>query len=406
MKTNNILTSVPSFCQTTDLGGTTTPESELAISPSEDFDQFDLERFSQKIWEGKTVYYETICFVEQEDGTISSGALLYMPDRILSVRSGDLRTRYEEGKDFTLRKNRLLLTKNTRIKIFPRNEYLETANEINAWLRMAGEDNFLRLTADISKIYQVAVCYTHSDTWQGVQPAAPQLSFLPRTNTRLQNKQPLKIVFYGDSITAGWDASGQNETVIDVTTVQPVNVKSSRPPYTPAWAEIVTQKLKQVYAHDNITKINKGAGGATSDWGVRNVETLVVPQKPDLTVIAFGMNEAELSADAFRSNLEKIIDSIHVSNPETEFLLVSCMMPNRDCVSFAQNQLHLQEEALFAIQAARKELSIGVVPVHRMFLSLHELGKLYTDYSGNNVNHPNDFAICIYAQMILHALGC
>ena len=405
MKTNNILTSVPPFCQTADLGGATTAKSEGTISPSEDFDQFDLERFTRKIWEGKTVYYETICFAEQEDGTISSGTLLYMPDRILSVRSGDLRTRYEEGKDFTLCKNRILLTKNTRIKIFSRNEALETANENNAWLRIAEQDNALRLNTDISQIYQVAVCYTHSDTWQGFQPTA-QLSFLPRTNTSLQKKQPLKIVFYGDSITAGWDASGQNETVIDVTTVQPVNVKSSRPPYTPAWAEIVTQKLKQVYAHNNIIKINKGAGGSTSDWGVWNVETLVVPQRPDLVVIAFGMNEAGLPADAFCSNIEKMIDSIHFSSPETEFLLVSCMMPNCDCTVFAQNQLYLQEEALFAIQAARNDLSIGVVPVHRMFLSLHEMGKLYTDYSSNNVNHPNDFAICIYAQMILHTLGC
>ena len=78
MKTNNILTSVPPFCQTADLGGATTAKSEGTISPSEDFDQFDLERFTRKIWEGKTVYYETICFAEQEDGTISSGTLLYL----------------------------------------------------------------------------------------------------------------------------------------------------------------------------------------------------------------------------------------------------------------------------------------------------------------------------------------
>ena len=123
-------------------------------------------------------------------------------------------------------------------------------------------------------------------------------------------------------------------------------------------------------------------------------------------MIAFGMNEAVSSGEAFRANIEEIMDTIHAKNPDTEFLLVSCMMPNCDAETFAQNRLKEQEEALYAIQKERTDLAVGVVPVHSMFLSMQEMCKRHTDYSGNNVNHPNDFGVIVYAQMILNALGC
>lgn len=68
----------------------TSTTSQLALDGN--FDRFDLERFTRKIWEGDTVYFETICFMEQEDGSIVSGTLLYAPDKILSVSSHNLQT--------------------------------------------------------------------------------------------------------------------------------------------------------------------------------------------------------------------------------------------------------------------------------------------------------------------------
>ena len=206
--------------------------------------------------------------------------------------------------------------------------------------------------------------------------------------------------------TVGMEASGQNETLMNPDTMTETEMISGRSPYTPAWPEIVTKKLQSVYGYTGITRVNRAIGGTTSVWGKQNADKLVNPEKPDLTVIAFGMNEAVSSGEAFRANIEEIMDTIHAKNPDTEFLLVSCMMPNCDAETFAQNRLKEQEEALYAIQKERTDLAVGVVPVHSMFLSMQELGKRHTDYSGNNVNHPNDFGVIVYAQMILNALGC
>lgn len=343
--------------------------------------------------------------MEQADGSIASGTLLYTPQKILSVRSGNLKTAYEEGRDFTVQGNRLVLTADSRIKVFPRSKYCTKytgAAETN-WLRITGTDQVLLATPALMD-YQIVVTYTHNGSWSGLTSES-QLQHLPQTAEKLKEKKKLDIVYFGDSITAGWDAIGQDEKVIDVTTIKEIHAKTSRSPYTPAWAEMVVQKLRSGYGYSGITKINRAAGGATSFWGKTNAAALVNPQNPDLVIMAFGMNEALNSGAVFKNNILSILDTIHSADPQAEFLLVSCMMPNRDSVSFTKNKLKAQEDALYAIQSEQKDLSIGVVPVHSMFLSLHEQGKLYTDYSSNNINHPNDFAVRLYAQMVLQALG-
>jgi lysophospholipase L1-like esterase len=113
---------------------------------------------------------------------------------------------------------------------------------------------------------------------------------------KLSEKKPFEILFYGDSITAGWEASGCDEHAINVDTVEEMHVRLNNYPYLPAWAELVRSELARVYGYDEaggakITKINRAAGGSTADWGVRNAEKLLSPYKPDLVVIGFGMND-------------------------------------------------------------------------------------------------------------------
>lgn len=62
---------------------------------------------------------------------------------------------------------------------------------------------------------------------------------------------------------------------------------------------MVTRKLRRVYGYSAIEKINKAACGSHSEWGAKNVYTLVTPENPDLVVIAFGMNESTISGEVF-----------------------------------------------------------------------------------------------------------
>ena len=49
-------------------------------------------------------------------------------------------------------------------------------------------------------------------------------------------------------------------------------------------------------------------------------------------------------------------------------------------------------------------MGIGVVPVHSDFASMVDGGKKFVDYTSNNINHPNDFAVRVYTQLVLEAL--
>lgn len=368
-------------------------------------EEYQLDTFTQNVFAGNKVYYDSVCFAEQADGSITDGALLYTPDKILSVHSTDLKTVYTEGKDYTVKGNRLIRTENSRIPVFRYAQYCQanTNNSATAWLRIVGTDRELRLSNDMLSC-QVFVTYTHSDSWNGAK-ATSQLSHLPRTAARLTGKETLKIVFLGDSITCGYDASGMDEKVILWESNTETHAVISRAPYMPSWAEMTTAKLRQTYGYTDIIKVNRASGGTGTYWGKTAAATWVNPESPDLVVIAFGMNQASTSKEEFQADITSIIQTIHGANPQAEFLLVSCMMPNTDSVTFKKHKLAQQEEALYAVQSALSDIGIGVVPVHSVFASLINNGKKFIDFTSNNINHPNDFAARIYAQSILAALN-
>lgn len=369
-------------------------------------DKYDLNPFTAPFWAGKTVYHESVGFIEDKNGNVVSGTLMYKPENIISVRSHSLNLLFEEGKDFTVSGQRIILTKDSSIIPFSFDRYTPEypSGTQPDWLVSADDPSrYIAVSKDIRNS-QVMVTYTHTDQWKWYTPHS-QISKLLVVFQKLKTKEDLKIVFYGDSITAGFEASGTNETVINKDNLEEMHLQFNELPYMPSWAEMVTQKLKEIYEYNNITKLNRGAGGSDSTWGKTNVSQLVNPDKPDLAVIAFGMNEPNRSGDEFKANIKSILQSIHSSSHATEFLLVSCMLPNTEAAAFRNNKLSEQEAGLYDLQREMNELHIAVAPVNKMNQEIISMGKRYTDYLGNNLNHPNDYLIRLYAQTILATLS-
>ncbi|MBE6974351.1 MAG: SGNH/GDSL hydrolase family protein [Ruminococcaceae bacterium] len=394
----------PSVTPTEPTKGAETKPTEPQAWEELETGEYSLDTFTQNMFEGDTVYHDSICFAEDADGNISDGVLLYTPDRIVNVCSTDLKTVYQEGVDFVVEGNRLIRTENSRIPVFAYEDYAQpnADNPGTGWLRIVATDMEIRIT-DKMMACQVFVTYTHSDSWNGAV-ATSQLEYLPRTAELLAGKQPVRIVFFGDSITCGYDASGQDEYVIRQEDNQEIHAVMSRAPYMPSWAEMVTAKLRKTYDYNAIVKINRAASGSGTYWGRMNAASLINPHKPDLVVIAFGMNQPHSTKEEFKADIIRIIRSITDYNPQAEFLLVSAMMPNTQTVFFKKHKLAQQEEALYAVREELTDVHIGVVPVHSVFASMMENGKKFVDYASNNVNHPNDFGARVYAQLILAAL--
>lgn len=364
---------------------------------------YNLSSYMQYYWAGNTVYDESVTFQNDANGNLTNATLMYTPSKIISVRSIDLNKLYVEGVDYIVVGNQLVLTPGSSIiaasydTLYPK----YASGQSQDWL-VCNNDNTRYTSVTSLRDYQVAVTYTHSNSWTGMIPSA-QLSELPNTKAKLENGGALNVVFYGDSITAGYEASGQSENALSMNTLAETTYLSSNAPYMPAWATMVSQQLSVRYPNATINKINRGAPSSDSTWGKTNVN-LVTQQNPDLVVIAFGMNEPNSTME-YKSNITSIINSVLASNPNAEFLLVSSCVPNSACNNFTYNMLSEQETLLYSIQSEMSSTAIAVAPVNSMNAAMLATGKKITDGLNNNLNHPNDFIIRLYAQTISATLS-
>jgi len=162
----------------------------------------------------------------------------------------------------------------------------------------------------------------------------------------------------------------------------------------PSWGELVAETLRWIY-RTPIQFSNHALSGQDTEWGVSNVRRLVSEHRPDLVILAFGMNDGtkRLTPNAFQSNIRAMMDDVRELNPQAEFILVSPMLANPESM-FAGCQKEYREvlRCLTGAGVAMADMS----SVHEQLL----LRKSYQDLTGNNINHPNDFLIRWYAQQV------
>lgn len=356
-----------------------------------------------RIWKNNTVYQEPVCFSENASGALLGGTLIYRPSQVLEAVSWDGQIRYEEGIDYQVAGCRILRTEQSRIPFLHRSAYIRpyTGQTETAWLRLPGGREYAEIFPDIYR-YQVLVTYRHEERWE--QPLShDQSARLSRSFRLLNEGSEFHLVFYGDSITAGWEASGCDEPAVDLMTLEDCHAVVNRPPYMPSWAELVTDTLRRQFPNCSVHKYNRAAGGSTTGWGCRHAAALVTPCAPDLVVLGFGMNSLQDPPEQYVSEIRQIIQDIRRSHPLCEFLLLSPMVPNPEIAGFQNNALSDQQNALRDL--AGREAGIALAEVHSLFLALMERGKEYLALTGNCINHPNDFSVRIYAQCILDTLG-
>ena len=170
---------------------------------------------------------------------------------------------------------------------------------------------------------------------------------------------------------------------------------------------MLIEGLRMAWPQATITYANPSRGGTTSEWGLAELENNCAGLKPDLAILAFGMNDgsAKTPADRFASIIEDMMDGISKNNADCEYLLVATMIPNRD-VCYAEGRENAfygtQDDFLPALNALKKE-GVALADMTTMHHSLLTR-KRYTDMTGNIVNHPNDFLARVYAQVMLATL--
>jgi acyl-CoA thioesterase I len=228
----------------------------------------------------------------------------------------------------------------------------------------------------------VYVDYAHAEKW--ARPISkPELGAarLPKTQQKLRAGEQVRIVAFGDSITAGGEAS------------EPALIFWER------WAT----SLRAKYPRAVIETTNGATGGDTTMQGLMRLEARVLRQKPDVVLIGFGMNDHNIQGfgvplAAYAANLRTMIARIRAATP-AEIVLFSAFPPNPKWHYGSHNM----EAYADATERVAREEGCAFADTYHLWMSLAKRKKP-EDLLANNINHPNDFGHWIYLQS-LAAMG-
>ena len=358
-----------------------------------------------KIWEGDTVYHENAVFYKERNEI----KLLYPISDIISVRSFDLQTYYVEGVDFEVTaEGALKILPGSKIPVYA---HTPTNTEI-VWNDSDTEGTYITQYSGGS-VYPctLSITYKHTEKWADGYQGAKQTSVedqLFDLFQKLRNGEDVHVVFYGDSMTSGWSASGGKTNVYTAAndgTFEPSGL--SYAPYMPNWMTMFIDGLKKIYPDANITWENLSLGGKNSDWGATNFDAryeLLSNKDIDLFLIGFGINDCggKVTKDAFKANTESIISKLRAKCSDAAVLLYGGNSTNTDAKMYDKDTLISYEQALVEIAAATENTAAT------SFTSIYfdvAKSKESSDLFENNLNHANDFGCRIYAQTMLGAFA-
>ena len=341
----------------------------------------DLQNLLRPIWKGEQIENETL-LPTAYNGRPAKANLAIVPSEIIRVQNYALDTTYEEGKDYTFKGRTLRLTDTSSIPFLNYEELYHNNPDAKPGVMATLDGGYLTFgESDFFNDRQLAITYKHSKPWKGPVPQSAKKQ-LPKTFHTLEAGRPLKLTVFGDSISVGANSSGFD----------------GRAPWLPRWADLVAGELERNYG-SKIDYKNPSIGGMESGWGKDNAAELVAADKPDLVIIGFGMNDTgAFSPNQFRDNIESMIESVREENPAAEFILLMSFQPNEKWMNQERmigylKKLHQLEEPGIVVA--------DVWSIHGYLLS----EKTYWDMTGNHVNHPNDFIVRVYAQVLLARLG-
>lgn len=332
-------------------------------------------------WQDDVVRGESVLFIKDPSSGIAEGRLLFPIDDILEVRDSSGKILYEQGIDYQFQSGDTRVTLPDTSRIFAVTpDMLRRPADTQPHQLTHRDGNGEILFGPKLEYHQMQTMVTYkkaSSVWPGGMPTY-QPDLLPKTLAKLQAGDPVSIVLLGDSISTGCNASGWG----------------GGPPFQPAFQDLWVQHLQMHYQAE-VSLTNLSVGGMTAAWGVTMIDK-VVESKPDLVVVAFGMNDAAgRSAADYSHDMQAMIRSIREKLPATEFILVATMLGNRDWPRLDQD-LFLQYRSQLE---GMVENGVALADMTSLWAEMLQR-KNDSDLTGNGVNHPNDFGHRVYAQVL------
>ena len=383
-----------------------------------DFDGNDLTTYSYELynvplWEGDTVYQESIIFYPGR----TEAKLLYPIDEIVSVRSYDMKTHYVKGVDFDVVDGKFVLLDGTRIPTFSTPTVLNSDHpDYGGSNHAASDDTGVKVGyywAYDSYSYYVHVTYKHSEKWadrgeEGYTGKKQEslLSEMPEVAQKLANGEDVHIVFYGDSMTSGMSASGGFDYTYDEANDGTYDTGGWYvAPFVPNWMTIFIEGLRAEYPDSNITWENLSSIGKTADWGDQNIAArwALLEKEPDLFLIGWGINDngQGVATASYKESIESIINKVKSYKSDTSIMLYGGSGVNDYIKKYDWTTLRSFAAALKELGA--KYDNVAATDFTEIFMDF-ATGLETCDIFADNTVHANDFGGRIYSGVMLAAL--
>ena len=216
------------------------------------------------------------------------------------------------------------------------------------------------------------------------------------------------IAFLGDSVTQGvfevYEKNGKMEFVIDGICAYPIKVK---------------EMLKKMYPETPVSFLNSGLNGSNATAGYERLIKDVIPNKPDLLVVCFGLNDsnAEMEGiETYKTALRNIFHAAKEADIETIFMTPNMFNTHSGKVEpgeileplaevFAKRQLKGVFDAYMdaARQICREE-NVTLCDCYAIWKIMFESGIDTTSLLSNGLNHPIRKMHILFAQQLVHTI--
>ena len=359
-------------------------------------------------------------FLFTEDLGGEARSLLFPATEILSITNYNGGKELVEGVDYSLTEDgKIQFLSTSTLRTIKASKYYGVSDSTLVTAKPDGTtSNTYWGEGSTMTNYQVRVTYKYTATWDGFEQKS-NIATYENIVKKLIAGEDVTFIFYGDSITCGANASwfmGTAPSQYSYTML-----------FTEAVADLFGYTVNYVdvsHLHALIKKtpdnyvagergvinfINPSVGGWNTAEGVSNFDTFVKPYIEqygcDLLLVAFGMNDGGTAVDAMVNSTKQIIDKASALSDDLHVAIMSTMVPNNLATNgWYGNQVKQEPELIkLAEQLTASGVNSAVTQMTSMSLSILEY-KNFVDYTGNNINHPNDFFGAVYAQTLFQSI--
>ena len=365
-----------------------------------DFSETLVDAYLKPYWFTREIYNETCMFVGEE----GECRLMYEPSEIKSITDYRLQKTYVEGRDYSINGRIIKRLKGSEIPYWEYDDYFIKADEI-------AEQSFgVEVAADMSKTdipfneqrylkygeyatftdKQIAVTYRHNDVYTGTVPQGQQ-NKLDRILTKLRSGDDIDLMVYGDSVATGCNASG---------TYQGGEIA----PHMPDAYNLLKLYLEKKFS-SHITIDNQAVGGWHISECLNAYRERIHGKHVDLMILRIGGNDTATPEDEYKESLNNLINKFFEDNPNGNLIIQTPEVSNQQAAELWTGNIRKNPKWTNDVLKENGYASqIAVADVQSFVSWMLGAGKMSRDFTGNNVNHFNDFVIRSYTQILLKTM--